>query len=92
MVVPHKRSLCVYVAPPCEWKRNWRFLLFASLGLKFWSQLNIKAVHNFKTSYGSVITSWTMIVPISTSLLFLVSAVEKNLLVFLAFFANFAAI
>jgi len=44
------------VAPPSEWKRNWRFLLFAGLGLIFWPQLNIKAVCNLKIVQASAHT------------------------------------
>jgi len=64
------------VAPPCEWKRNWRFLLFAGFGLEILPQLNIKAVHNLKIkSSGIILAPWAMFVPIFAYLLFLVSEV-----------------
>jgi len=57
-------------------KKKLAFLLFASFGLIFFPQLNVKAADNLKTpNSGIIVTPWAMFVPISAFLLFLVSQV-----------------
>jgi len=96
-VAPCIHCLCIYVVPPCEWKRNGLFLRFISFGLKILPQLNIKAVHNFKTKCSGIVLTHGLCVllcrPIFAFLLLLVSEVAcgKELLIFgvLAYFGCF---
>jgi len=71
------------MAPPCEWKKL-VFFTVCRFGAKILLQVNIKAVHNIKTSLG-IILHHGLFVPLSAFLLFLASGVPVSVEVKLSF-------